>query len=225
MKIDMHAHTIYSDGVDTPERMIARAKAVGLSGIAITDHDSVAGWKRAADAGRKLECVVVPGKEIRVRKGKRVVGEILALFLDADVQKNQVNFLGEIIDEIHANGGIAAIPHPFDFWRKTVLLDIVEENGIKIDALESVNGRSPASSNARGIEYAQTRKLPQTAGSDAHCAKEVGDAYVYCDCDDNIEIFRKEILKGKGRVIGIQKSFTSITATRASCLIRRLTRI
>ena len=254
MKIDLHCHTIFSDGIDTPERMVARAKAVGLDGIAITDHDTIAGWKRAIDAGKRLGCVVIPGKEMKIRNGKTVVGELLALFINEDIKINQVVALEEIIDKIREQDGVAAVPHPFDWFRKSSLIDIIEHDDIKIDAIESINGRNRGVSNAKGIEYAQKNKIPQIAGSDAHCMEEVGMAYTFCeinkksgnnsgnsndddgkknknkpyrfDCVDESEVesFRKAILKGKSKVIGMQRGFLSIFATRATCWVIRLGR-
>jgi predicted metal-dependent phosphoesterase TrpH len=50
MRIDLHAHTTASDGTSTPARLVAEAADVGLDVVAITDHDTTAGWAVAADA-------------------------------------------------------------------------------------------------------------------------------------------------------------------------------
>ena len=46
--IDLHTHTSYSDGTDTPAQLINKALAVGISVIGLTDHDSISGWQEAA---------------------------------------------------------------------------------------------------------------------------------------------------------------------------------
>ena len=62
-RADLHSHTIFSDGLLTPEELVARAASKGLAALAITDHDSVEGLERAhAAAPPGLE--VVPGIEI-----------------------------------------------------------------------------------------------------------------------------------------------------------------
>ena len=62
-RIDLHAHTSYSDGMLTPEALIAHARERNLAAIAVTDHDSVDGLGEArVAAGSTLE--VVPGIEI-----------------------------------------------------------------------------------------------------------------------------------------------------------------
>lgn len=62
--VDLHVHTTFSDGLFTPEQVVAEAKRLGLAAVAITDHDSVEGVERAIAAGRKLKVEVVPGAEL-----------------------------------------------------------------------------------------------------------------------------------------------------------------
>lgn len=222
IRIDLHVHTVFSDGMETPESMVARAKALHLDGIAITDHDSIAGWERAFEAGRHLGIAVIPGKEIRIRHGPRVVGEVLALFLNEDVKKNQITALGELIDEIHEQGGIAAVPHPFDWARKSLILNFAEKHRIKFDAIESINGRNDVGSNARGMEWAHKREMPQIGGSDAHLLREVGEAYTFCETPGkNVEAFRKAILHGHSKPIGIQKHPARIFYDRMHCRLKQ----
>ena len=47
MLADLHIHTTFSDGINTPEAIVRQAVAAGLSAIAITDHDNVRGCDRA----------------------------------------------------------------------------------------------------------------------------------------------------------------------------------
>ena len=62
-RVDLHTHTIFSDGLLTPEALVERAFHKGLAAVAITDHDSVDAMERARRvAGGRIE--VVPGVEI-----------------------------------------------------------------------------------------------------------------------------------------------------------------
>ncbi|AWB45175.1 phosphatase [Paenibacillus sp. CAA11] len=63
-RCDLHTHTQASDGMNLPSENVKLAKDMGLSGIAITDHDTVAGVAEALKAGRELGIAVVPGVEI-----------------------------------------------------------------------------------------------------------------------------------------------------------------
>jgi predicted metal-dependent phosphoesterase TrpH len=79
--VDLHAHTVFSDGLFTPEELVAQAARLELVAVAITDHDAVGGIDRAAAAGRQLQLEVVPGVEMScIANGVDV--HILAYYID-----------------------------------------------------------------------------------------------------------------------------------------------
>lgn len=62
---DLHQHSFFSDGTKSPAELVRRAKALGLSMIALTDHDGVGGiGEAAAEAGRLGGLEFVPGIEL-----------------------------------------------------------------------------------------------------------------------------------------------------------------
>lgn len=65
--IDLHTHSTCSDGTLTPTQVIKAAKDVGLSAIALTDHDTVDGLKEAVEAGKKYGIEVITGIEFSVQ--------------------------------------------------------------------------------------------------------------------------------------------------------------
>ena len=65
--VDLHAHTTASDGSYTPAELVRYAKKKGLSALAITDHDTIAGVEEASIEGRKLGIRVIPGAELSTR--------------------------------------------------------------------------------------------------------------------------------------------------------------
>ncbi|MDR1441692.1 MAG: PHP domain-containing protein [Bifidobacteriaceae bacterium] len=67
MRIDLHAHSSASDGTETPAEVMAQAKAAGLDVVALTDHDSTAGWDEAATAAASLDLGLVRGTEVSAR--------------------------------------------------------------------------------------------------------------------------------------------------------------
>lgn len=80
MYCDLHTHSIFSDGTDTPEELIARAEAIGLDAIALTDHNSVSGLPRFWKAAEGKPIRAVPGVEFSTsHRGEDV--HILALFV------------------------------------------------------------------------------------------------------------------------------------------------
>lgn len=62
--IDLHTHTLYSDGTTTPAENAAMAAAAGLSGLALTDHDTFDGWEESALACAREGIEFVPGIEL-----------------------------------------------------------------------------------------------------------------------------------------------------------------
>ena len=64
MLIDLHAHSSVSDGTEPPAELVASAARAGLDVVALTDHDTTAGWAEAAEAARREGVVLVPGTEI-----------------------------------------------------------------------------------------------------------------------------------------------------------------
>ncbi len=62
--IDLHTHSSVSDGTQAPAELIAAAAEAGLGTVALTDHDSTAGWDEALDAGSRLGITVIPGLEL-----------------------------------------------------------------------------------------------------------------------------------------------------------------
>ncbi|WP_280461903.1 PHP domain-containing protein [Nocardia carnea] len=63
MRIDLHTHTTASDGTDTPADLVRNAAAAGLDVVAITDHDTTAGWAEA-EAARPAGLSLVRGMEM-----------------------------------------------------------------------------------------------------------------------------------------------------------------
>ena len=80
---DLHTHTQASDGTNSPRANVELAKAKGLTGLAITDHDTVAGVAEARVTGKELGIDVVPGVEISTRAKDKDI-HILGYFMDTE---------------------------------------------------------------------------------------------------------------------------------------------
>ena len=65
--VDLHTHSSVSDGTETPAELVRAAAAAGLGTVALTDHDSTAGWAEAAAQGARSGITVVPGMEMSTR--------------------------------------------------------------------------------------------------------------------------------------------------------------
>lgn len=64
LSIDLHMHSTASDGALSPEALVEACAARGLTHMALTDHDTVAGVERASVAGERHGVVVLPGTEL-----------------------------------------------------------------------------------------------------------------------------------------------------------------
>lgn len=62
-RADLHCHTIFSDGTMTPQQLLDLAKDVGLSGISITDHDTIEAYSQAPAVAKKLGILLGSGVE------------------------------------------------------------------------------------------------------------------------------------------------------------------
>lgn len=64
MPFDLHTHSTISDGTEPPAGVVRAAARAGLTGLALTDHDSTAGWAEAAAAATEQGLAFVPGMEV-----------------------------------------------------------------------------------------------------------------------------------------------------------------
>lgn len=82
---DLHCHTVYSDGTQTAEELIAQAQELGLAGVAITDHDTEKGWDDAIAAARRHRYPLICGSEIEGIErtgGRHISVHVLAWLYD-----------------------------------------------------------------------------------------------------------------------------------------------
>ena len=61
---DIHCHTVFSDGTETPRTLVEQARKLGLHGAAIADHDTTAGWGEATEASEEIGLPLLLGTEI-----------------------------------------------------------------------------------------------------------------------------------------------------------------
>jgi 3',5'-nucleoside bisphosphate phosphatase len=87
-RYDLHSHTQASDGMNKPSENVRLAKEKGLTGLAITDHDTVAGIGEALLAGKELGVDVVPGIEISTRAAGKDI-HVLGYYMNFDDDRFQ----------------------------------------------------------------------------------------------------------------------------------------
>lgn len=80
---DLHTHSHYSDGTFSPAEILAEAEQLGLSSVALTDHNTVAGLPEFLSAAQDSSVEAIPGVEISTAYGETEL-HIVGLFLPAD---------------------------------------------------------------------------------------------------------------------------------------------
>ncbi len=169
-RFDLHLHTTASpDSLLTPAQLLAACRRRELAGVAVTDHNSVAGaLELARQAPPDLQIIV--GEEVLTTHG-----ELLGLFLQEPVARGQAP--EETARSIRAQGGIVGVSHPCDPWRQALdgaALLRLWQAGL-LDFIEGRNGRTwLPRHNRRAAALGRRLDLPLSAGSDAHSAWEVG---------------------------------------------------
>lgn len=165
--VDLHCHTHFSkDSLTKIHLLLARARALGLHKIAITDHNCILGAQIAQDMDPDL---VIVGEEVRTE-----VGEVIAYFVKEEVPRGLP--LDVTLDMLEEQGAVISIPHPVDRVRNSALGPrYSREIACRIDAIEVLNSRCLwAADNRRAAALSAEFSKPATAGSDAHIVAELG---------------------------------------------------
>lgn len=197
LKADLHIHTRHSMDCATPvPKIIERCGALGINCIAIADHGTIAG---ALEMQASAPFTVIVAEEILTPHG-----EVMGMFLKEEIPTRIP--LAQAIEQIRAQDGLVAIPHPFDKLRGMGFNSrILEEIAGSIDLIEVFNARTPLQRySERAGEFARQHNLPGSAGSDAHSAEEIGNAYLEMPEFNNKEEFLQAL--EKGRIYGHKSS-------------------
>ena len=192
LKIDLHVHTSFSDGLGAPVDILGRAEARGLDGLAITDHDTLEGYFRAKELGSGL--LLIPGYEVETE-----AGHILVLGLEELPPSVESVGYEELVGWVRSHGGLTVIAHPaisrfhITKWMRSLP-----------DAVEVLNASYPLEYFVRrGLKVSERIGVPGVGGSDAHSAISVGEAYTVVEVqsaalDDVLGAIRAGLVQFEG---------------------------
>jgi predicted metal-dependent phosphoesterase TrpH len=194
---DMHIHSIASDGTASAAEILDHAELrTDLDVIAIADHERIEGavecQRLALERGCRVEVVVA--EEVTTRSG-----HLLGLFLQARLKRSQR--LETTVAEIHEQGGLAIVPHPFSAFtlgmRKHAILRVHLSSDPLVywDALEGFNPSTAGRfGRAATCRLAAELGLPLVGNSDGHTLDTIGDGRTYFP-GHTAEDYRRAVLE------------------------------
>ncbi|MEE9406018.1 MAG: CehA/McbA family metallohydrolase [Candidatus Aenigmarchaeota archaeon] len=199
MFYELHCHSNCSKGKKlpfesggSPADIVRQADKAGLAGIALTDHDTIRGWRQAKAEARKLGLVFIPGLEISTKSG-----HVVGLGLNERVRPGMS--VEDTVERIREQGGISVAVHPFD-----VRGDGIRYEMGKCDAIEVFNGLSIDRLPNRFCKWkAKGITAAKVGGSDSHMLETVGLVRNWIDADDMGSVL-KEIKAGR---VGIEPKY------------------
>ncbi len=180
MPVDLHTHSRVSDGSDDPAALVRKAAAIGLSAIALTDHDTLEGIAEARAAADDVGIEVIPGTEVSAGKGTHMV----VLFLEpgpgplqdrlaeirAGREARNARIIGRLnelgidiaLDEVVAEAGAGVVGRPH-FAAVLVRKGVVPDTEAAFDEYLATSGRAYVPRLALGAE--ETARLARASGA------------------------------------------------------------
>lgn len=217
MKFDLHVHTSLSyDSRMSTDELVEAARAAGLSGVAAADHNAFHRHRQ------RENFYIIPACEFSTD-----VGHLVVLFMKERVNESLSRdeygrfYWRDICEAAHTQGALVFYAHPFGPPRPHS-----ESLYEHIDGIEVFNSRIAhsrlARANKRALELCRKLGKPFSAGSDAHCPKEVGTSYWECDLPESAmnepdfeEKLKAELLSSNGRVFA--GSASALTVIGCKC--------
>jgi predicted metal-dependent phosphoesterase TrpH len=180
MLIDLHTHTRrYSwDATLTPDELVDLARAAGLDGVCLTEHDFFWDADEVRTLGRRHDFLILPGVEINTEDG-----HLLCYGIDKYVFGMHRSY--ELALHVRRAGGVIVAAHPYrrqappagaeELVELKALIKATHNPAYKFcAAIETCNGRGTADENDFSRRVATRYGLPATGASDAHKMSDIG---------------------------------------------------
>ena len=111
MRIDLHAHSTHSDGREDVRTIFSSAKEAGVDVLALTDHDSTAGWVEAETVARELGMGFVPGIEVTAKENGKSI-HLLAYLPDPSNLALQTTLRNTVVARVERLKAITELVAP-----------------------------------------------------------------------------------------------------------------
>lgn len=173
MLIDLHTHTRVGSACSalTPDALVRAAKARGLDGVCITEHDMLWPLEDVERLAREMDFVVLRGIEVTTE-----VGHVLTF--GASRFDPEMATLAALRRIVTRDGGLMFLAHPSRSYGT-----LPDDLAAFFDSVEAQNGTEGMLQNDNAAALARTLPLPGIGGSDCHSVREVGVCATEFDAD------------------------------------------
>jgi predicted metal-dependent phosphoesterase TrpH len=189
---DFHLHTVYSpDSLVQPKTLVDMLHAHDYIKVAaVTDHDSVRANKPTIELAKAYpDVLIIPGCEISTVEDGVPTGDMLVL---GTFELPPKPWTPEAVaDFARSIDGVSIVAHPFRTYGMGE-----RARGLKVDAIEVLNGGTSKEGNTKAIVFAKELGLPGTAGSDAHQVSELFAVCNQVEASMNVDSVLSMIKKG-----------------------------
>ncbi len=225
--IDLHTHSVCSDGSLTPRELVLHAKKSGLAAVALSDHDNVDGIREAMATGAEIGIEVIPAIELSAISDTET--HILGYFIDPDSEalRTAMKYVREVreqrtaetceklrefgmivtMDEVRAKAGTGILC-------RAHIAKIMTEKGYsespKAAFAKWLNAGCPCHSESQALTDTEAVELVRKAGGDAYLAH----LHLTKKSGEELENFIKHLMDAG--LTGIEGYYTDYTPEMAA---------
>jgi len=203
LRFESHIHTNFSDG-NFYKLMIRAAIKKRIDILAITDHNTMKGYEYCVRYAKECskrnlgDIFILQAEEVECKEG-----DILAYGITEQIKKGIL--LHEAIDNIHEQGGLAVVAHPFNISTSVSAVNIDKNT---FDGIEIINFHCLDITNILAKRFATSRpSLFRIGGNDAHQPWAIGIVLNIIEAEPETDSILKSLKNKKIRVFQSPKSF------------------
>ena len=215
--VDMHFHSIYSDGRNSVDEIADYAEILGI-GVAITDHNAIQG---AVEIDTHKNVLSIPGIEVTSCEGThllvyfydienlcRFYDEDVAPYIGREVMSSLDLHMEDIIGRAKKLNAVTIFPHPYcgiytgiatnHHFEKTCLNKLFQW----VDGVEVINSENVNKWNLKSALLGFNLNKAIVGGSDGHSLYQMGRVVTYAACGKDRSGFLSAVKNGQNKVVG-----------------------
>jgi predicted metal-dependent phosphoesterase TrpH len=180
---ELHCHSNTSGSVEhffcpSPLKVLKKARELGLDFLAITDHDTMAGFHSIEGEVKKYGVVLIPALEISTCPGGffNYHPHVLAYGINSPIRSRQP--VRETLKIIHQQKALAALAHPCCSLLRGRVSFKEDVKNYDFDFIEIFNAGARKEENKKAEILAKKANIPPLVGSDSHTLKWLGQALI-----------------------------------------------